>query len=651
MKKILFFIPALFFLACNLPDKNQADTSSKEKPMKFSATLPNGQVYDVLATGDTNFYKKKDTTVLVTYTYQKDYIELHPKSGAPPPNQAPTARAGNDVTIQLPVSSTKLDATGSTDPEGGALKFYWRQTAGPSQATMADTNKAICTASNLKAGSYQFEVRAVDPLNAFTADYVTVVVKAEVVTPPTGSTTPFSFTTIPFSDPDLVRYGGGAEQWHDRNDVNLGYIPKDVYYRFVATRIATSQRGVYNWSYLDGLINAAIGRGQKFSFGIMTSYPEGTTNEGLVNIGNGTASYPAWLQAAMNGEWLINNSWVANYNDPTYLAWVLELNQAIYSHLSSTFFNGVRYKDVINFIDIRSYGSWGEWHSANLATDFKVSQYPSGTFPTAASLKKIVDAYVQGFPDIQLSCMIAAFDAQWLDNTWNPAEIAYYVLTQRNQKGMIGWRRDQWGATDNYIKDYLENNNRSFNGLTFKDSIMVRYKTAPVTGEPPSWIPNDYADLERQIRLYHAVSFGNGNYGTNSPNSTIQTRVKASSKAAGYRLAPTSGEIKTGGNLTITVAWTNSGLSPAYDNWNVVYDLIDAGGAVRYSFTSQFKPRLFIPATTTTTKTVTDVFSGVAAGTYKINMRVSESYRGNMPLFVTARNSDNSVTLATGIKF
>ena len=109
-----------------------------------------------------------------------------------------------------------------------------------------------------------------------------------------------------------------------------------------------------------------------------------------------------------------------------------------------------------------------------------------GTFPTVASLKRIVDAHTKGFPTIPLVAMIAGFDAGWLGNTNNPPEIAHYILTQRNTWGPIGWRRDQWGATDNYLRDYLENNNRSFSGITFKTLIMDRWKTAPVTGEPPA---------------------------------------------------------------------------------------------------------------------------------------------------------------------
>lgn len=660
MQKTFLFILLILLFACNnKPEQPKADVvpyrmdttlapiptpTIELRPRTGSRALLAAPIIDstrITPNGDTLVYGH--TVETGTYTYDKPFVVVKLKGAVTPPtNTAPVANAGADQTLTLPTNTTKLDGSASTDAENNIKSYGWRKVSGPT-ATITDSNKAIATISNLVKGVYVYELRVADQLNAFTADLVTVTVNDVI----TGTPVLFSFTQLPVGDPDLNRPQAGAEQWHDRNDVALGYTPQDVYYRFVATRIATATRGVYNWSYLDGLINAAIARKQKLSFGIMTSYPEGTTSNGLVQIGGGTASYPTWLHDAMQGEWLINGTWIPNYNDPVYLQWCLELNQATYKHLNETVVNGVRYKDVINSIDIRSYGSWGEWHSCCIADNFTVDQYPQGTFPTAASLKKIVDAYTQGYPDIQLSCMIAAFDANWLNNTKNPPEIAWYVLTQRNQKGMIGWRRDQWGATDSYLSSYLENNTRSFNGLVFRDSIMTRWRTAPITGEPPSWIPNDYADLERQIKLYHATSFGNGNYGTNSPNAVIQQRVKVSSKAAGYRLVSTGGSFTPGASsISITMNWQNIGQSPMYDNWNITYELVNSSGQVTVLGVSKFNLRLFLPASTQVSQT--DVFPlSVPSGTYTLRVVVKDptGYRVPAYLNINGRNSDGSYNI------
>ena len=477
-------------------------------------------------------------------------------------------------------------------------------------------------------------------------------------TPGTVTLKPFTFTEIPFASADLVNPGRGAEQWHDRTDVNVpaegtNTSPFDVYYRFVWTRLEGAIQGSYNWGYFDGLINEAIRKKQKFSFGIMTVYPEGTPNEGLQAYDGGTGAYPEYLHQLMQSEavkdWRSGNTWVPNYNSNHYLNRLLALNQAVYNHIQTASYTGIRYKDVVQFIDIRGYGSWGEWHSAGLVDN--TNQYPAGTFPTVASLKRIVDAHTKGFPTIPLVAMIAGFDAGWLGNTNNPPEIAHYILTQRNNWGPIGWRRDQWGATDNYLRDYLENNNRSFSGITFKTLIMDRWKTAPVTGEPPAWNPGDYFDLERQVRLYHATSFGNGNYGV-TPNATIKDRVRAASKATGYRLKILSGEapqsIPKNVSFTIKTVWQNVGIAPSYENWNVLFELQNASNAVVWSGTSTKILKLFLPAAAgSATSDKFTLPATVPAGTYKLVVRVKDpaKYRPDIRLAINGRNADGSYTI------
>ena len=475
---------------------------------------------------------------------------------------------------------------------------------------------------------------------------------------PTIKLKSFSFTEIPFGNTDLVNPGRGAEQWHDRTDVDVPTEgvktpAMDVYYRFVWTRLEGRTQGSFNWSYFDGLVNTAIRKKQKFSFGIMTVYPEGTTNEGLQDFDGGAAAYPEYLHNLMQSEgttdWRSGSSWIPNYNSNHYLGRLLALNQALNNHIETASYDGIKYKDVIQFVDIRGYGSWGEWHSAGIVDN--TDQYPAGTFPTVASFKKIVDAHTKGFPNIQLVAMIASFDAGLLGNTNNPPEVAHYILTTKNNRGLIGWRRDQWGATDNYLKDYLENNNRSFGGVVFKTLIMERWKTAPITGEPPSWNPDNYSDLERQVRLYHANSFGNGNYGPEM-NSTIQQRVRAASRATGYRLKIVNGQapdtILKNKAFSIKTVWQNIGIAPTYENWNVVFELQNAANAVIWSGNSTRVLRLFLPAATGSS--TTDNFTlpaTIPAGTYKLIVRVKDpaNYRPNIRLAINGRNADGSYTL------
>jgi hypothetical protein len=103
------------------------------------------------------------------------------------------------------------------------------------------------------------------------------------------------------------------------------------------------------------------------------------------------------MQSESVKDWRTGSTWTPNYNSPSYLTWLLDLNKAINAHIEATTYNGVKYKDVVNCIDIRGYGAWGEWHSGYTPNN-QVSDYPAGTFPTVATLKAIVDATSRDFP-------------------------------------------------------------------------------------------------------------------------------------------------------------------------------------------------------------------------------------------------------------
>lgn len=503
-----------------------------------------------------------------------------------------------------------------------------------------------------------------------------------------SQTTPLSFTTIPYADPDIISPGRGAEQWHDGNG-SIAYplsdqsIPSmDAYYRFTWNRLEGAARGSYDWEYFDGLIKEVINKGQKLSFGIMTCYPDGGSNHGMVNYDNGNAAYPEYLHRLMQGEgepdWKTTGtgptdgygSWVPNWNSPYYLDRLKALHEALYAHIKSSSYTAtagpnkgktIAYRDAIFSIDIRGYGSWGEWHSAGIIN--VMTSYPSGRRPTAATLKTIIDHHVNVFTDHPLSIMISAFDAERLPNTDNPKEVAAYALAKTNNWGKLGWRRDNWGAIDNYIDGYLKGNTLSFGTSgPFNAIITERWKYAPVTGEPPSWVASlsgcGYDDFERQVREYHATSVGNGNYGSTNLDDCAQENIRNAFKAAGYRFIIESGNIsstiKRDSAFKVTLNWKNIGIAPTYEKWNVVFDLKDAGNNIVWSGTSQFSPGpkanglALLPSSAATPATDNFVLpASVQPGNYKLTLTIKDpgGYRTPLPLAITGGNTDGSYTV------
>ncbi|PWT97797.1 MAG: hypothetical protein C5B52_13200 [Bacteroidetes bacterium] len=78
------------------------------------------------------------------------------------PNVPPSANAGANQILTLPVSSTTLDASSSSDPDGTITTYTWDQLSGPSTVNIANPSSAITNISGLVEGVYTFEVTVTD---------------------------------------------------------------------------------------------------------------------------------------------------------------------------------------------------------------------------------------------------------------------------------------------------------------------------------------------------------------------------------------------------------------------------------------------------------------------------------------------------------
>ncbi|MBL7741546.1 MAG: T9SS type A sorting domain-containing protein, partial [Chitinophagaceae bacterium] len=94
------------------------------------------------------------------------------------PNQAPVARtAADSVVLNLPVNSTSLNGSSSTDADGTITSYAWTQLSGPSTAAMANPLTDIAQVTNLATGIYTFQLRVTDNRGASSTKNVRVIVK------------------------------------------------------------------------------------------------------------------------------------------------------------------------------------------------------------------------------------------------------------------------------------------------------------------------------------------------------------------------------------------------------------------------------------------------------------------------------------------
>jgi major membrane immunogen (membrane-anchored lipoprotein) len=159
-------------------------------------TMAGSYVFELKATDNNGL----STTAAVTITVQ----------AAPPPvNVPPTVSAGNDLTIQLPVSSVTLN--GSATGNGGATisSTVWTEVSGPVTATIATASGLSTAVTGLTtAGTYVFQLQATDNNGLSATAAVTITVQAAAPppvqhVPPVADAGPNQTVTLPVSTATL----------------------------------------------------------------------------------------------------------------------------------------------------------------------------------------------------------------------------------------------------------------------------------------------------------------------------------------------------------------------------------------------------------------------------------------------------------------
>lgn len=140
-------------------------TNTTTTTLSISGLVAGIYVFRLTATdngGETGF---KDVTITVLDSTQA--------------NQPPVANAGGNKTITLPTNSVLLNGSGD-DADGTILSYGWIKVSGPA-ATLANSNTASLSLSNLVEGTYLFRLTVTDDQGATGTNDATVTVQAAPV--------------------------------------------------------------------------------------------------------------------------------------------------------------------------------------------------------------------------------------------------------------------------------------------------------------------------------------------------------------------------------------------------------------------------------------------------------------------------------------
>lgn len=426
-----------------------------------------------------------------------------------------------------------------------------------------------------------------------------------------ASDTKFSLPVIPLIDNDITNPDRGFYRWNGNEMAPYSSI--DRYARYNWT-VFESSEGVYNFSSLYSEAAAAYadpdGRG---TFGLaFRCVVEGVDH-----------AYPAYLDAKMTS-WYSNNKkcWMPDWNNPYFIA----RHDSLVANLGRAFNKDPR----IGFIEIRTYGNWGEWHLSGFETP------PSPlTGITTATIQHIIDVFVKAFPDKQLIMMS--------DNVGG----LQYAMSKTGLKYPIGWRRDSW-CNSGF-------NNVSSTSSTAWPLAKDRWKTAPVIVEGYGNTGMTYSLGLQQVIDYHISGIGNGNFGSNLTWSTMTTDAQIamvnSAKTSGYRYilrdVTTSNIFVPGQSVRFLANWSNIGVAPAYRNWLVKYRLVHpTTGALIWETPSKLNLRTLLPTYNFSTSldtpfSVDETFTlpqDIALGTYSLEILITDKDNYFSPLKLANQN-------------
>lgn len=450
----------------------------------------------------------------------------------------------------------------------------------------------------------------------------------------------------------------------------------------------------YSWADLEGSpagswrfdervrpdIEAAIDVGATFNMGIMTLYPDGGNSfNNINNISGANCTYPVYLHNLMQSsgasDFLTNNNWVPNYNHPDFIDRFRELHIELRSWIETESYTPgsgphagqeIFFRDVLKIFDVRGVGVYGEMHHANLGSPYNEidvwEDLQPGRFPTIDTWKELIDIQVDAFDDYKCTFIMNILDNMRFANTRIPSEVGYYALTKQNNKGLCGYRRDQWSDPGSYYRDISIESGYTYEYepdefFEFDTSTQNRYKFAPITGEPinDACCNGNCANVVDEFEDYHAWGVGNGNYSAGLPTGSCATHWNNAFKRQGSRITITSGTITTtltqNSTFNITVNWQNLGITPEYFTYETVFQFRDQGtDDIEAEFTSDFTPEYFLPGTAVPYSENFNL-GPIPTGTYRLVVLIRDpaGYLIPYPIGITGRESDGAYELLNNI--
>lgn len=365
-------------------------------------------------------------------------------------------------------------------------------------------------------------------------------------------------------------------------------------------------KGQRNWSALEQNWGNIALSGKRVGIRVSAATP-GSGNpydipEWLVNEGVSLRGYSIDGHQGLAPDW----------DDPKFLT----------AHRDFIMALGDRYNNDprIAWIDIGSYGFWGEWHvylNDSLAA-------------TEASKQEIIDAYFDAFPDVP---KVIAFDD----------DFATEYVTNRGG----GIRNDCLGTKD--ANDWYMSSLNSIDP-TMNDRV---WKTAIITGEFCGSDAGAIAgttsrfDLNFEfVKQTHWSFIGTAGGAIQPQDEAHRQNLDRLHKTLGYRFVLKAVDLPesagAGADVAVTITLENKGIAPFYFEWPLVVYLMSADGTIVHQQELSVDIGNWLPGSHTNAA-MFNLPQTIAAGTYEVRLAIHDPQTGAPGLMFANTGNDGAM--------
>lgn len=338
---------------------------------------------------------------------------------------------------------------------------------------------------------------------------------------------------------DLITYGSGYQQWNKLNPA----------------------KGVYDWTDLDELLNVLAEHNKGYALRVLPYTPSHIKSNDTP-----TEEYdwtPTFVYEMGAGKIL------ATLQGKGYLAQVPVWDDPIYIQAAKDFGTALAEKydgdPRIEYIDIRSFGEWGEWH---------VSHLEGSEMPSLEIQQDIIEHYASVFKKTQLVLTSDGY-----------GDIYTYALSlgiTKRDDGFIGIP----GTADSLVRAYnanlptiAENIAGYTTMLDFNDIIPGGYL---------KWTPQRWVDAITSAHLTFYVLDQDSDCGYNFYRDN-KALADSMSKVIGYNFRISNAELVTKTDTvatinTLKITVMNTGVAPCFFDIYMVAEFVDNSGTVLSKF-------------------------------------------------------------------